>query len=248
MPIHLRLLFIDFYIISGPESIKALWKEPDLHTRVYKSLSVMNMFKMPKKTLAFWMWEDSGIGSSPHPQSTVPAHLRVEYMTYLSIHKFLTGSGLKPFADRFIENVISQLSRKTNLIDDWLVVDDLWEIVRVEFFTASLRAMCGDYLLKLSPSFVEDYWNFNRELYVLAKGYPRWLKPDAYRFRDTCIDSVKKWHAFIQPYLRDERLIDSTWNPYYGAELVKYRHIAWSKMPAMDADAAATEDLGLIWA
>ena len=238
----------DFYIISGSENIKAVWREPNLHTRVYKSLSVVNMFKMPKETLAFWERDDSGVGASPHPKSTVPAHLRVEYMTYSSVHKFLTGPGLQPFADRFIENLISQLKKGPDISSEWVQVDDLWDLVRVEFFTAAVKAMCGEYLLKLNPDFVDNYWGLNSVLYVLAKGYPRWSNPGAYRVRDACIDSVKKWHQFIQPYLRDEQLMKSPWNPYYGAEVVRYRHFAWSKMPAMDAGAAATEDLGLIWA
>lgn len=63
---------MDMYVISGSEGIQAAFKEPDLHNKAYKAFSVHNMFKMPKDTLAFWMDDDSGYHSQPHPDSNVP--------------------------------------------------------------------------------------------------------------------------------------------------------------------------------
>ena len=37
MPVCLRLLVIDFYVIYGLDHIKAVWKEPNLRVRAYKS-------------------------------------------------------------------------------------------------------------------------------------------------------------------------------------------------------------------
>ena len=109
IPARLRLLVTNLYLISGSEIIQAIWKEPDLHNKAYKALSVHNMCKMPKDALAFWMDDDSGHHLQPHPHSKVPPHLRIEYLTYSSVSTFLTGDGLKPFARRFTTNLTERL-------------------------------------------------------------------------------------------------------------------------------------------
>ena len=248
MPARLNLLITDFYVVSGRHNIKAVLREPDLHTRAYKSLAVQNILKMPKDTLALWLSDDSGVHVTPHPTSSIPAHLRIDYLHYSSVHKFLSGPGLKPFADRFTTNLITQLKDRTDLGDEWMLLPDLFLLVQEEFLTASLKAMCGDYLLSSCPSFVQDYWKFNTALYTLAKGYPRWMKPQAYHDRNQCLELLKKWHKLIRPYFNDINLEHADWNPYYGTEYMKFRHMAWSKMDAMGPDSAAAEDLGLIWA
>lgn len=245
---RLNLLVTDFYVISGAGSINYVLRESELHTRSYQSLAYQTIVNLPKGALILKLSDDSGINVSPHPASSIPSHLRIDYLHYSSVHKFLSGPGLKPFADRFTTNLLAQLSKRTDLGTDWTHLPDLFSLLRDEFLTASLQAMCGEYLLRSQPNFVQDYWRFHTALYTLAKGYPRWLKPRAYRQRDKCVQSLKAWHELIRPYFDDTTLEQQDWNPYYGAGLVKFRHTAWSKMDCMGPDAAASEDLGLIWA
>lgn len=247
-PTLLKLLVTDMYVISGPENVTALWKQPDLHTRIYRSLSFATMCKMPKDALAFWMADDSGMLVRPHPDSNVPAHLRVDYMTHDSVAKLLTGVGLKPSCDRFTRNLSQRLLANTSVSSEWVDHPDLFQFFQYELFPAAVEAMWGNGIFSVNPDFLKDMWAFSRGLPYLAKGYPRWLVPSAYRARDKCLESVKRWHRTISPILKTPARGMEQWTPEYGAEFVKYRHHMWSRMPRMGTEAVAGEDLGMIWA
>ena len=245
-----KLFVADIYLISGSDNVQAVWKEPNMHTRAYKSNAIANINKMPKDTLAFWMWDDSGHHAQPHPESNVPPHLRIDYLHFSSVEKFLVGEGLKPFADRFTTGLTHRLlARQRQFGSAWSHVPDLFTVMQDELFPAAAQAMCGTRLFEINKNFTRDFWAFNKAIPLLAKGYPRWLIPSAYRARDTAIETILKWHRAIAPNFITEATGSMTdWNPEYGAEFVKFRHVAWSKMPRMGPGGAATEDLGIIWA
>lgn len=248
IPIQLRLLFTDIYVLSGPKIVQEVWKEPDLHNKAYKALSVQNMCKMPKDTLAFWMEDNSGHHSQPHPGSQVPHHLRADYHTHSAISKFLTGDALRPFARRYTANLTRRLSANDALSPEWTSLPDLFGFLQAELFPAAVEAMWCKRFFAVNPTFVEDFWEFSKFVPGLAKRYPRWLFPKHYQARDKCFASIKQWHAVIRTYFDNPKDYTNDWNEDYGADLVRYRHIAWSKMPRMGADGTATEDLGMIWA
>lgn len=248
VPVQLKTLVTDMYVVAGQEAIKAVWKEPNLHVRPYKELAVITMAKMPKETLAFWMWDDSGHHAQPHPNSNVPPHLRIDYLTHSSVARLLTGPGLKPLADRFTKNLMARFANNDYVQDEWQYLPDLFLFMQDELFRSAVEAMCGERLFTVNPNFVRDFWAFNKGLPYLAKGYPRWMVPSAYRARDTVLSSLKKWHKAIASELKSPPIAMDEWNPDFGVELVRFRHAAWSKMPLMNEDAAATEDIGMIWA
>ena len=248
VPVQLKTLVTDIYVVAGQENIKAVWKEPNLHVRPYKELAVITMAKMPKETLEFWKWDDSGHHAQPHPDSNVPPHLRIDYLTHSSVARLLTGPGLKPLADRFTKNLMIRLSKSEYLNQEWSELPDLFAFMQHQLFPAAVEAMCGELLFSVNPKFVGDFWAFNKGLPYLAKGYPRWMVPSAYRARDTVLNGLKKWHLAIVSKLKCPPIAMDEWSPDFGVELVRFRHDAWSKMPLMNEDAAATEDLGMIWA
>ena len=239
---------MDMYIITGSQNVNAVWKEQSLHNKAYKRLSVQNMFRMPKETLSFWLADDSGINLHPHPESNVLPHHRIDYLEHTSVAKLLTGPGLKPFEERFVKNLMGQLLANTSVNVGWTQFPDLFSFLREELTRAGLIAMCGSYLLSINPSFVQDFWDFDRDLPVLAKQYPRWLFPGPYRSRDICLEAMKQWHKFIMVHFDHPDIGDEPWSQYYGVEMVRFRHKMWSGMPCINADSAASMDLGIIWA
>jgi len=248
IPVQLRLLFADMYIISGPKCIQEIWKAPDLHNKAYKSLSLQTMFKMPKDTLAFWMEDDSGSHAQPRPESQVSPHLRIDYLIHSSVSRLLTGNGLKPFARRFTSNLNTRLLMHDAVHPDWSVLPDLFGLLQAEMFPAAVEAMCGKRFFPTIPTFVEDFWAFSAALPKLAKKYPRWMFPKAYEARDKCFASIEGWHRAIWPCFNNPTTDSDGWNEDWGAVVIKSRHMGWSKMPRVGAQGAATEDLGLIWA
>ena len=215
-PTLLKLIVTDMYVISGPENITALFKQPDLNTKIYRSLSFRTMCKMPKDALAFWMSDDSGMLAQPHPDSHVPAHLRVDYMTHLSIAKLLAGVGLKPLCDRFTRNLSQRLLADTSIGGEWVQHPDLFVFMRNELFVPAVEAIWGSSFVSINPDFGQDLWRYSRGLPYLAKGYPRWLAPSAYNARDKCLESVKHWHRAISSSLETPARGHDQWNTEYG--------------------------------
>ena len=161
--------------------------------------------------------------------------------------QLLTRPRLQPFEERSVKNLTEQLSAKTSVTFEWTELPDLFCFLREEPTRAGLIAMCGSYLLSANPSFVQDFWQFDRSLPVLAKRYPRWLFPGPYRYYDRCLEAIKQWHKIIVGHFDDPITGDEHWNPYYGVEMIKFRHHMWSRMPYMREHSVASHDLGISW-
>lgn len=98
---------------------------------------------MPKDALAFWMSDDSGMLAQPHPNSHVPAHLRVDHMTHDSVPKLLTGVGLKPLCDHFTRNLSQRLLANASVGVEWVEHPDLFAFMQDELFAPAVEAIWG---------------------------------------------------------------------------------------------------------
>ena len=240
----------DIYIITGPDLISSIWKQSQLlRNEVYRRLIVYNMFGMPSDAAAFYLNDDSGIHITPSPHSRVDPNHRIKYLTHLSLTKFLTGSGLKPFAEDFAANLTEEFIARNDVTTKWSDLPDLFTFMRDELLKATTRAICGEHLFTLNRTFCQEFWEFDKGIPTLAKRFPRWIAPSAYAARDKCLKSVMVWHKFIQESLQNKSSIE---NPgeiarITGTEFIKSRQEMWSKMERMSAEGMASEDLGIIW-
>lgn len=152
-------------------------------------------------------------------------------------------------ADRYMDILAKQL-RQLDVDQEWVEMPDLYRFLQMHVARASIEAMCGEYILRLNPTLVEDFWAFDQSVGTLLKGLPRWMCPREYAARDKLLASVKKWHAFAHQHSDCTKTEpeDPDWDPYFGHKLVKERQKYSLKMAAMDADACASEDMGLIFA
>lgn len=235
--------------VSGSDNLLSIWKQSQkLTTKGYRVLFANNMFGFPKSASSFYLADNSGLGSFPHPDSNVPPDHRIDYLTHSSVARFLTGTGLRPLSQRFMRNLAEQLSNN-HIGHDWESLSDLYSIFRTDVLRAALKAAFGSYILSLTPEFCQDFWRYDEGLPLLAKGVPRWLTPAPYKARDKCLENIKKWHYFAKGVSPNAKAVNvDDWDPYFGAGVMRYRQELYSKMEAMDADGIASEDLGLIWA
>lgn len=124
----------------------------------------------------------------------------------------------------------------------------LYGFIKTQIFNASIEAMCGLYILTLNLTFCDDFWKFDEGLSDLAKSYPRWWIPTMYGARDRCLAHVKRWHEFLREHSQGiESGINDGYDPKFGAAIMRYRQNLYSKMEAIDIDAMAFEDLGMLW-
>lgn len=120
----------------------------------------------------------------------------------------------------------------------------------MEVSRAVIESMCGTYILSLNPSLISDFWEFDRRVPLLYKGFPRWLCPSVYKARKRMLVSIKKWHKYGHEHSDCTKIgpADPDWDPYWGSKLVRARQEYGLRMGTLDADALAAEDLGLLFA
>lgn len=204
---------------------------------------------MPKEAEDSIAADNSGLGHKPKANSHIKPEHRLLYLTHSSMSKFLTGPGLKPLAARFSDNLRRRFE-DLPIGHDLAEVSSLYSFLQEHVFFASMETMFGPYILSLNPDLCKDFWNFDSGVTHIAKGLPRWMIPGAYRARDRCLASVKKWHRILHANHHQTPLSgkSDSYNPIFGADIVRYRHREmYPGMPFMDANARASEDLGMIW-
>ena len=240
----------DIYVVTGPDYINMVWRQSQyLRSEIYRQLVVHNMFGMPDDAAKFYLDDDSGMNITPSPHSNVEPSQRVKYLTHQSLAKLLTGSGPTLLAEKFTTNLAEQFAATGGVTTEWSDLQDLFTFVRDELFKATVRAIFGEGLLALNPTFCEDFWVFDKGLASLTKRFPRWMVPSAYAARDKCLAEVKIWHDSIQTHLKNESTskTPNEISKIFGTEFVKSRQEMWLKMERMSPQAMASEDLGVIW-
>lgn len=171
-PVLVKILKYDFYVIRGSENVKALFKNSWAFTSIpFVKFAVGYAFGLPAKALDLYDKDDSGGGRVPHPGSTVEARNRIDYRVYESMNRFLEGKGLLPLWARFVESITQQLHGLHDRIGDGAADQaDLMKFVGDEATSSILNAMCGPYLLSLNPTFLQDFWDFDRNLQTYLQG------------------------------------------------------------------------------
>ena len=233
-------------VISGSENIVSVWKSKDLDSKPAVCLVMDRFFCMPKKALKSYYTDISGIRYRPHPNSQMSPEDRIYYHTHRATHGFMSGKSLAGFADRF-QSILLQHLGSGVVGGHWITRPDLFEFIQVVISTAAIEAMCGPLLSALSPNFIEDFWAFDRSLLYHLKGYPEWLSPGIWKTRRRCLQALKLWHQQARERFHESYIELDGHDPFFGSPLIRERQKYFSKMSAMNADAMASEDFGLIW-
>ncbi|KAI0451549.1 cytochrome P450 [Xylaria acuta] len=249
-PTRVKILTRDFYVIGGPENIKALFRNSWACTSIpFVKFALGYAFGLPAKALSLYDKDDSGGGHLPHPGSTVEAHNRIDYRVHQSLGRFLEGEGLSPFWNRFVDNVTDRLySLHDRVGRDWDYHADLMKVVGDEVTISIINALCGPYLLGLNPHFLQDFWDFDRNLQTYLQGVPWFIAPNAYRVRKRVLHAVKAWQQYARDNYKDSAVGADGDDPFWGSSFFRERQDMFLEMDGFDYDAIASQDFGAIWA
>ena len=240
------------YLVSGAQHNVSLLSNKAsraMNTNGVVLLALENLYGTPHDVIPFYAADDSGINATPLPGSKVKPEHRINYFQTRAAHKHLTGSGLVQMTEFYIK-VLKRRIDASQTESDWLDQPDLYNFLREEVFRAAVEAMCGSHLLTQSPTFVEDFWEFAASIPTLFKGLPKWMTPKAHRVRGRLLNAVKTWHKTAHENFDCTKTgpDDPEWEPYFGSKLIRIRQDYGRSMDFMNADALASEDLGLIFA
>jgi hypothetical protein len=171
-PVRVRILNYEIYIVQGAKNIKALFKNSWACTTIpFTKFALGYAFGMSPKALTVYDKDDSGAGHIPLAGSTVEARNRIDYRDHQSVIRLLEGQGLTPFWNRFAKDITTRLhDLQLCLSVDWESRPDLMRVVEDEATYSIVNALCGPHLLRLSPAFLRDYWEFDRNLQTYLQG------------------------------------------------------------------------------
>lgn len=247
LPIRIRLFVMDNIVISKPEDIVHTFKQSAILTNKPYRKFVSNTFGVPEESKILFSADVTGLRHKPQADSGLKQEYRVDYLMHTFITQFMSGPSLGPLADRFTSNLIDRLEGEA-ISSEWKEYPDLYTFVRDHMFHASVFAMFGEHLFKMSENFCAEFWQFEESVPELAKGLPPWLNCRAIAARERCLTTVEGWRFYLNERACGTRSRSRVYDPLFGSEIVQKRHEAFAKMPTMSPRAIACEDLGLIWA
>ena len=248
----MRLGPFKMYLVSGADQYVTLFNNKasrSLNTKGAVLLALKNLFGTPLSTIPFYAADNSGVNSTPLTGSRVKPEHRITYFQTRAAHKFLSGPALVQMTECFLKFLKRRID-EGHINSEWVDQQDLYAFVQDTVFKAAVEALCGSYLLSMSPTFVEDFWEFTSAVPILITGIPRWLSPRPYRTRDRLLDAVRKWHKYAHEHSDCTKIgaNDPEWEPYFGSKLIRARQEYSAGLEPMNADALASEDLGLLFA
>jgi hypothetical protein len=233
--------------VTGPDNINSVWRSKALEAKPTTCFAVEYLFKTPKRAMKMYRTDDSGINPQPNPGTNVPQKDRFYYQSRKASLGFFSGPSSKHISNRFLESLTQQISRQ-GIGVQWEERLDLYLFVQALITGPSIEAMCGPVLMQQNGTFVDNFWKFHRDVLYFVKGCPQWFAPKVWANRDQLLASVKNWHNYAQDNF-DESCIDADGHDrFYGSPLIRSRQSYLSQIDSFDADAIASQDLGLIWA
>ena len=237
------------YLISGPSNINLLWKNWSVFTpKAIQLLGMRNVLKLGSNGAKFCELDDSGRGPRPRSGTNVNAENRIWYLTHNSAATYLSGPHLKSLASRFQHQLSSRIEAMS-LPLGWGVNTDLYGFLYDVLFPTQVELLFGTSFFDLNPTFAGDFRQFHRGLPLLLRRLPRWLVPKAWDARERCLESIKKWHVWVQEQQASGiALCDEDRALRYGSRFISTRQAMHSKMKDLDADDIASSELGIIWA
>ncbi|CAG8951630.1 hypothetical protein HYFRA_00005430 [Hymenoscyphus fraxineus] len=249
-PVRVKFLAQYFYVLRGRENVKALFKKSWTCTSIpFSKFALRYAFGLPAKALVLYDKDDSGFGHVPHSGSKVEARNRIDYRIYESLVSFLEGKGRHPFWARFTDNITQQLHKLLEHVGiEWTYHDDLMRVVGNETAVSIINALCGPYLMKLSPNFLQDFWDFDRNLQTYLQGIPWFLAPRAYAVRRRVLRAVQDWQQNARDHFNESDIGADGDDPFWGSSFFRKRQKMFLEMDGFDYTAIASEDFGAIWA
>lgn len=239
-------------IVSNPSQIQAIFRaSKQLNSKPGVLFALKFLLNSPSRAFPLYEADDSGMATTPSKRSKVTPANRIHFHQARAAQKFLSSQHLTFAVGKYVHTLERNLqSLETHDTNGWVEYPDLYTFLQNLVFRTAVETLMGSKVLEMNPRLVDDFWIFDSNIPWFSRGLPRWFMPSAYQARDRLLEGIKEWHAYAHTSsdctkIGDE---DPEWEPYFGTKLVRARQDHALKMELMDADARASEDLGLLMA
>jgi hypothetical protein len=67
---------------------------------------------------------------------------------------------------------------------------------RREVAKCAMSTLLSPNIFELNPNFLETFWKFDDNVFMLTLGFPKWLNPGPYKAQDMYLSMIEKYvHA-----------------------------------------------------
>ncbi|KAJ3493713.1 hypothetical protein NLG97_g4562 [Lecanicillium saksenae] len=248
IPVKFRVLKWDINIVQGKENIAQVFRNSAMCSQAALDKFVLGrIFGMSKSGLELYDKDDSGHRPKACAGSQIEPHNRIDYLTFAPVMRFLSGTGMWAFWNRYETELDVQL-RRLPVSSDWTHISDLARIFEAHVSAANTNALCGKYLIDRNPQFLEDLWELDRNLDHLIRGTPRIFVPRVCARRDRLLVAVKDWHEHARQNYDDSCADSNGDDPFWGSRIFRERDSMFDEMDGLSRDDHASQDFGMIWA
>lgn len=215
------------YLVTGVRNTQAAF---GLGTKVgNEEILTQNVFprlyKMPPHHVARFTNDKSGRGKVPAPgHEGKPAEERVwhqyeHYHTGFLLRSQYSNPIVEIFRRQFTEALDRYPVGKASTVN----VKDFCRTLVTE---TAMRALLGPSMFELNPDFLDTFWEFDRNIFMLTLGPPRWLWPGPYKAQDRYLAMIDKYaSSAFRKFDWDGPSKDTPWEPHFGARVC--REIVW---------------------
>lgn len=242
---------LSFVAVGNPKLIKRVFKASSiLSNKPASLLSLKWLLATPPSVIPFYEADNSGTAVNPRHGSNVRQENRINYLQHATAHKYLSGQSLLALSEQYTRVLDRNLDSLNCTTGDWASYPDLYSFLQEYVSSAAIESLMGSEILRLNPDIVRDLWTFDANVPKFLKHLPEWLIPSAYRSRRRLLSAIKRWHAHANEHSDCSKTgpQDPEWEPYFGSKLLRARQAYALKMEPMNADARASEDMGLMFA
>lgn len=224
------------YLVAGQQGIRGMFGRDMVHTVTNQEqmtrYALPTLYKMNRDEIKRWEDDKSGVAKAPIPGTeSTPTRQRLWY-TYEHIYTEYLGrpQNTKPLVDAFSRNLGQALEHYP--VGEWAKVN-VEEFCRREVAESAVKALFGPELIKLSPDFIDRFWDFDSHVFKLVLGLPKWINAAPFQSHDRYVAAIQKWlDAAEAGFDWDSSEATAEWEPRFGAraprELVKWmRETGW---------------------
>ncbi|KAL1860704.1 hypothetical protein Daus18300_009047 [Diaporthe australafricana] len=239
------------YLLSGPQAVKAMFSRELVHKVTNQEqmtrYALPTLYKMNSQEVQRWEDDKSGVTKVPiRGTEDTPTRQRLWYM-YEHIYSEYLGRPqyMKPLVKMFSRNLSRALEQYPT--GEWTTVS-VRKICRHEVTESAISALLGPDLIESSPDFVDRFWEFDKHVFALVLGLPKWINSKPAKAHDLCVNAVQKWlESASDNFDWDSPEAEEAWEPRFGGRAVR-ELVKWMKETEWRSEVIAATAGALIFA
>ncbi|KAK4459164.1 cytochrome P450 [Cladorrhinum samala] len=242
--------FLHFTAVTDPTHIQTVFRSSKhLSSKPGTLFSLRNLLSSPAHVIPHYDADDSGMAATPRKGSNTEQKDRIHYLQASAVQKLLSGQHLVALSEKFVSVLDRNLASAVSS-SEWVEHPDLYAFLQSTVSRSAIESLMGSAILDRHPDLLSQFWEFDYSVPLFLRCLPKWLIPSAYRARSKLLKTVKSWHAHAHENSDCSRTgpQDPEWEPYFGSKLLRRRQEYAIETGWMDADARASEDMGLMFA